>query len=145
MPCWLARVVFPVRHPRMWLCDTGVWKCDTHPRMMWLASDRRWALRHRLRARRVARLTGWAPGELRGHIDRERALLLSRLADDLTLVVDMALTRAWINECRRGVGLDPLPSIVRDDPTARALVRGLQESMLAGFARDYDTLLGGES
>lgn len=137
MPCWLARVVFPVRHPRMWLCDTGVWKCDTHPRMMWLPSDRRWAIRHRLRARRVARLTGWEPGELRGHIDRERALLLARLAADMSLVVDKALTRAWINECRRGVGMDPLPSVTRADATDGALVRGLQESMMAGFLRDY--------
>ncbi|UXE04463.1 hypothetical protein SEA_FUNSIZED_92 [Mycobacterium phage Funsized] len=87
MPCWLARVVFPVRHPRLALCDHGVWKCDTHPRMMWRAEDRRWAWRHRLRARRVARLTGWAPGELAGHIEAERALLLARLRADFDAVV----------------------------------------------------------
>lgn len=134
----MNRLLFPLRHPRMALCDAGVWKCDHHPRMLWLASERRWAIRHRLRARRVARYTGWQPGELATHIDRERALLLARLAHDLSLVVDKALTRAWINECRRGVGLPPLPPIVAADGTDAALVRGLQESMLAGFVRDYE-------
>lgn len=43
------------RHPREALCDAGVWKCSHHPRMLWLASERRWAWRHRLRARRVRR------------------------------------------------------------------------------------------
>lgn len=44
-------------------------------------------LRRRLRARRVARLTGWAPGELRGHIEAERAILLTRLVRRMDAVV----------------------------------------------------------
>lgn len=98
MTPWVARLAFPVVHPRQALCDSGVWKCPTHPRMLWLASERRWAIRHRLRARRVARLSGWAPGELAGHIERERALLLARLAHDL----DVVRARHWVSRDERG-------------------------------------------
>lgn len=90
MPCWAARAWFPVRHPREALCDAGVWKCDTHPRMLWLASERRWAIRHRLRARRVARWSGWTRAELDAMLAPqrdERAVLLARLATAMDAVV----------------------------------------------------------
>jgi hypothetical protein len=77
--------------------------------MLWLASERRWAIRHRLRARRVARWTGWAPGELAGHIDRERVLLLARLADDMAIVVQRrrGVDVAAVYERLAGAGLEP--------------------------------------
>ncbi len=92
IPFWMA-------HPRHALCDAGVWKCPQHPRMLWLASERRWAWRHRLRARRVARHTGWAPGELRTHIDREKRALCERLAADMAVLV----ARHWRSQEIRGM------------------------------------------
>ena len=98
-PIWLTRVWFPIRHPRQALCDCGLWKCHQHPRMLWLTSDRRWAWRHRLRARRVARYTGWAPGELQTHLDRERRALCERLAADMAALV----ARHWKDRVIHGL------------------------------------------
>ena len=51
---WRYRLI----HPRDALCDWGIWKCSRHDRMLWLASERRWAIRHKIRARRIRKL-GW--------------------------------------------------------------------------------------
>jgi hypothetical protein len=92
-PIWLQRASFPVLHPRQALCDAGLWKCSQHPRMLWLASERRWAIRHKLRARRVRSWSGWTAAELdamlapqRAAETAARAALLARLAGDLALV-----------------------------------------------------------
>lgn len=92
-PLWITRAWFPIRHPRMALCDSGIWKCSQHPRMLWLASERRWAWRHKRRARRIASYSGWQPGELAalmGPLPSERAktALLARLAGDLRLLAE---------------------------------------------------------
>ncbi|QGH75342.1 hypothetical protein I5G61_gp94 [Mycobacterium phage Quesadilla] len=102
-PIWLQRASFPLLHPRQALCDAGLWKCSQHPRMLWLASERRWAIRHKLRARRVARWTGWQPGELAalmGPLPSERRetaarrALLARLAGDLAQVAQLRREKA---------------------------------------------------
>ncbi|AYP70078.1 hypothetical protein I5G62_gp92 [Mycobacterium phage CRB2] len=114
-PLWLTRASFPVLHPRQALCDAGIWKCSTHPRMLWLPSERRWAWRHKLRARRVARWSGWQPGELAAlmapRLDPARAALNERLAGDLRLLWgkrQRAVTMALLDEVRaNGVILAP--------------------------------------
>jgi hypothetical protein len=70
---WAWNWRYRILHPRDALCDAGVWKCSRHDRMLWLASERRWAWRHKLRARRVRRYTGWQPGELRALMGPTRA------------------------------------------------------------------------
>jgi hypothetical protein len=95
-------LVFALRHPRHALCDHGIWKCSTHPRLLWRAEDRRWAWRHRLRAARIASWRGWTQAELDAMLAPQRATraaLLARLAADL---------RAVIERERRGATLERL-------------------------------------
>ncbi|AYD82079.1 hypothetical protein I5G60_gp87 [Mycobacterium phage Saguaro] len=86
---WRARAWwFWATHPREALCDAGIWKCHQHHRMLWLARERRWAWRHKLRAARVRSWSGWAPGELAAlmgpsRTEVARSALYERLAGDL--------------------------------------------------------------
>jgi hypothetical protein len=87
---WLWNWRYRVMHPREWLCDAGVWKCSTHPRLLHLPEDRRWAWRHKLRARRVARFTGWTRAELDTMLTplrQSRSALYATLAADMRQVL----------------------------------------------------------
>lgn len=111
---WLWNWRYRLLHPREWLCDSGVWKCDHHPRLLHLPEDRRWAWRHKLRARRIRSYTGWQPGELHALMELEgRRELEARLAGSMRAVVARSRSHRQLTS-RTGAGV--LHSHAHDQP-----------------------------
>lgn len=140
---WAWNWRYRVLHPREALCDAGVWKCHQHPRMLWLASERRWAWRHKLRARRVARWSGWTRAELdamlapqRDAEAAQRAALLARLAVAMATVRER---RRWDEvattyEALAGNGLAPWQRMLL---ATAADARRLGQDIVVGVPRQW--------